>query len=518
MKQPGSSTPSPSGQVPTHSAAEDAPAPDGSRSIWRDGSFVGLTISQFLGAFNDNLYKQMMLLLAIPATPGMPDQQDIATIVFSLPFVIFSGISGFLADRFSKTNVIVYAKAAEILAMGLGMLAFLNFASTGFTGLLIVLFLMGAHSTFFGPGKYGILPELFTTKQLPQVNGLILMTTFLAIIFGTVTAGLLSDLLVDDQQPLEQSARQLWKGSALCIGIAIAGWVVSHWIRRVPAAQPQLRMRFDSWTIPRETMAFLRTDKPLVGALVASSVFWLVSGVAILAVNSLGKVQLALSETATSIMTAFIGLGIAAGAVLAGKLCRGEANPRIIRAGLWGIVLTLAVISISWKIGEGQATAGNASVASGAAASMSLASTTQPGATDSPICAEPSTSTDTAASGSPSAYRHLLGFTGSLPILALLGMSAGFFAIPLQVFIQSRPPDDQKGRMVAVMNQANFLAILLSGVTYKLMNLVATAWDLPRSSLFAMMSLIVLPLLVWYHPRFGPRISSLETAHEGASA
>jgi acyl-[acyl-carrier-protein]-phospholipid O-acyltransferase/long-chain-fatty-acid--[acyl-carrier-protein] ligase len=72
--------------------------------------------------------------------------------------------------------------------------------------------------------------------------------------------------------------------------------------------------------------------------------------------------------------------------------------------------------------------------------------------------------------------------------------------------------------MVAVMNQANFLAILLSGVTYKLMNLVATAWDLPRSSLFAMMSLIVLPLLVWYHPRFGPRISSLETAHDGASA
>ncbi len=490
MKQPGSSTPSPSGPVPTHSAAEDAPAPDGSRSIWRDGSFIGLTISQFLGAFNDNLYKQLMLLLAIPATPGMPDQQDIATIVFSLPFVIFSGISGFLADRFSKTNVIVYAKAAEILAMGLGMLAFLNFASTGFTGLLIVLFLMGAHSTFFGPGKYGILPELFTTKQLPQVNGLILMTTFLAIIFGTVTAGLLSDLLVDDQQPLEQSARQLWKGSALCIGIAIAGWVVSHWIRRVPAAQPQLRMRFDSWTIPRETMAFLRTDKPLVGALVASSVFWLVSGVAIQAVNSLGKVQLALSETATSIMTAFIGLGIAAGAVLAGRLCRGEANPRIIRAGLWGIVLTLAVISISWKTGEGQPAAVTASVESDAAASMSLAST----------------------------YRHLLGFTGSLPILALLGMSAGFFAIPLQVFIQSRPPDDQKGRMVAVMNQANFLAILLSGVTYKLMNLVATAWDLPRSSLFAMMSLIVLPLLVWYHPRFGPQISSLETARDGASA
>jgi len=465
MKQPESSTPSPSGQIPSATAREKATDPEGSRSIWRDGSFVGLTISQFLGAFNDNLYKQLMLLLAIPATPGMPDQQDIATIVFSLPFVLFSGISGFLADRFSKTNVIVYAKAAEILAMGLGMLAFLNFSSTGFNGLLVVLFLMGAHSTFFGPGKYGILPELFTTKQLPQVNGLILMTTFLAIIFGTVTAGLLSDLLVDDQQPLEYSARQLWKGSALCIGIAFVGWLVSHWIRRVPAAQPQLRMRFDSWTIPRETMAFLRTDKPLVGALVASSVFWLVSGVAIQAVNSLGKVQLALSETKTSVMTAFIGLGIAAGAVLAGKLSRGEANPRIIRAGLWGIVLSLAVISISWKSG---------------AASVAGAST---------------------------AYQHLLGFAGSLPVLAVLGMSAGFFAIPLQVFIQSRPPDDQKGRMVAVMNQANFLAILLSGVAYKIMNIVATTWDLPRSSLFAMMSLIVLPLLVGYHPRFTTQAS-----------
>ena len=171
-------------------------------------------------------------------------------------------------------------------------------------------------------------------------------------------------------------------------------------------------------------------------------------------------------ETKTSVMTAFIGLGIAAGAVLAGKLSRGEANPRIIRAGLWGIVLSLAVISLSWKTGEAS------------------------------------------ASASPTAYRHLLGFAGSLPVLAVLGMSAGFFAIPLQVFIQSRPPDDQKGRMVAVMNQANFLAILLSGVAYKTMNIVATTWDLPRSSLFAMMSLIVLPLLVGYHPRFTAEAAS----------
>jgi acyl-[acyl-carrier-protein]-phospholipid O-acyltransferase/long-chain-fatty-acid--[acyl-carrier-protein] ligase len=434
--------------------------------LGRDVSFWGLIVTQFLGAFNDNLYKQLMLLLAIPVgaaavASAAQDEQDVATIVFSSPFVLLSGIAGYLADRYSKSRVIVLSKVAEIVAMGLGMLAFLSYPGTGYAGLMVVLFLMGAQSTFFGPGKYGILPELFRERDLPRANGIIMMTTFLAIIFGTVTAGVLGSVLVDRSEPLEQSAMRLWIGSATCVVIAVLGTLTSLTIRSVPAAQPNLRLEVSSWAIPRDTRAILWRDRPLVGAVVASSIFWLVSGIAIPAVNSLGMVQLGRDELATSIMAATIGAGIAIGGVIAGRLSHGQANPRVARIGLWGIVATLLLLSISVPV---------------------------PGAADGQM-----------------GYRHLLGFGGSLSVLTLLGIAAAFFAIPVQVFIQSRPPEDQKGRMIAVMNQANFLAVLMSGFTYGVFDELVVHLGWPRSPIFAMMAVLVLPVLVFYRPTFAHR-------------
>ena len=118
--------------------------------LLRDRSFIGITATQFLGAFNDNLFKQLMLLLAIPASSvaaSSGDRQAVATIVFAFPFILCSGYAGFLSDRYSKTRVIVLSKVAEIVVMSLGLFAFLAFASSGYSGLLLVLFLMGLQST-----------------------------------------------------------------------------------------------------------------------------------------------------------------------------------------------------------------------------------------------------------------------------------------------------------------------------------------------------------------------------------
>ncbi len=423
-------------------------------TLMRDRSFYGITITQFLGAFNDNLFKQLMLLLAIPALPGMPDQQQIATIIFALPFVLFSGIAGYLSDRYSKRIVIVWAKASEIGIMLLGMLGFILFGHTGYLGLLFVLFLMGVHSTFFGPGKYGILPELFMKEDLPRANGIVLMTTFLAIIFGTVCAGILGDKLVVPKQPIMDVASRLWIGSAICIGIAICGVFSSLWIRRVPAAHPGLVFRHDSWLVPRDTMKLLMADRPLVYAVFATSVFWLVSGIAVQAVNNFGRIQLKCSMLETSIMTACIGVGIAFGSVAAGRFCNGIANSKVVRWGIWGIFLTLISLAISW----------------------------------------PSKESDE--------FQHVFGFVGSLPVLGLLGAAAGFFAIPLQVFLQSRPPENQKGRMIAAMNLANYVAIMFSGVAYGLIDAAVLGLSWPRSAIFGFMALLLLPLLLWYHPSF----------------
>src|SRR3954469_11604364 len=157
---------------------------------------------------------------------------------------------------------------AEIGIMLLGMIAFLAYGTAGYRGLLVVLFLMGTHSAFFGPGKYGILPELFREEDLPRANGVILMTTFLAIIFGTASAGLLGGLLYDANG--QRVPERLWIGSAICMGIGVLGTMASLFVRPVPAAVPNLKFQFSGLAIPSETRLLLTKDQPLLGALLVS--------------------------------------------------------------------------------------------------------------------------------------------------------------------------------------------------------------------------------------------------------
>ncbi|TWU64917.1 MFS transporter [Crateriforma conspicua] len=415
-------------------------------------SFVGFLVTQFFGAFNDNLFKQLLLLLAVPSAAAIaagqakgPDLQGIATVVFGLPFVFAGGLAGFWADKFNKRTIIIGSKMAEIVVMALGMIAFWAVPYVGFYGLWAVLFLMGLQSTFFGPGKYGILPEMLEKRQLPRANGLVLMTTFVAIIIGTAAAGPLKDALVDPDIPGVRAAQKLWIGSFVCIGIAILGTISSLFIARVPVADPDLKLKAEYLTVPKPMRRLLLDDKPLLWALLASCVFWLIAGLTIQAVNSLGKTQLGLSDTNTSLMVSLISVGIAIGGVVAGWLTRKTSARTVLHIGCWGVVLFCVLLAI-----------------------------TVPG------------------------RGHLLGFPGSIPALMLLGASAAFFAIPIQVFLQSRPPDELKGRMIAVMNQANFIAIVGSGVLYQIMDLVISQADLPRSSVFAAMAVLFVPVAIVY--------------------
>lgn len=463
-------------------------------------AFIGFLATQFFGAFNDNLFKQLLLLLAIPtaivagvsegglldsqqvqtvagdtlsgdnatavgAEGGGSDMQGIATIVFGIPFVLFGGLAGYVADRLSKRTIIVSSKVAEIGVMGLGLVAFLATPAIGFTGLWIVLFLMGLQSTFFGPGKYGILPEMLPREQLGRANGLVLMTTFIAIIIGTAVAGPLKDALVSSSLPPMQAAAGLWIGSLVCVGIAVVGTLTSLVIIRLPAADPTLQLKTENLWIPQSIRSLLWQDKPLLLALLASCIFWLIAGLTIQSVNSLSKVQLGLTDTWTSLLVALISVGIAIGGLIAGSLTRKMSDNFVIQIGMWGTVLFCAVLSI-----------------------------TLPGAEAGP------------------GNGHLLGFAGCVPVLMLLGASAAFFAIPIQVFLQDRPPHQLKGRMIAVMNQANFFAIVISGAVYMLLDRVITAADWPRSYLFAAMALLFLPVAILY------KLDSKESSREAVNA
>lgn len=402
-----------------------------------------MAVTQFLGAFNDNLFKQLILLLATPTAAQLKagtaeDRQGQAQAIFAASFLIFSGFAGFVADRVSKRAVIVWSKAAEIVAMALGAIGFFWFDTVGLNGMFFVLFLMGAQSAFFGPAKYGILPESLRASDLPRANGIFLMLTFLAIIFGTALAG-----------PL--SGGRIWLGSTMCVGIAIVGTLTSLLVRRVPPAQPTLQHQWSQWGISRHVRQLLWRDRELLWAIFAVSIFWMVGGVVLPTVNALGITQLGLGEDRTSLLTASVGLGIAAGCILGGYLSRGRVNRTVVTVGAWGIVLSLAVMSL-------------------------------PGGD----------------------HQHLLGFWGSIPVLILVGLSAGMFIVPIQVELQSRPAREEKGRMIATMNQFSWVGVILGALLYSvcLKLLDATSW--PRSAVFGITALLILPVAIFYRPKDEP--------------
>jgi MFS family permease len=437
-------------------------------TLYADKSFWGMTVTQFLGAFNDNLFKQLILLLSITVVAGAaagdkPTTQDtqwIAGFVFTVPFLLFTGIAGYLSDKYGKRTIVVLAKVAEIAVMMLGAWGFMYYGShdKSLGWLYVGLFLMGAQSAFFGPAKYGILPEMLRDKDLPRANGFILMTTFLAIIFGTVAAGFLLNHFRD----------QLWVGSISCITIAILGTMTSLFVRKVPPANPHLEVEPSSFLVPPDMRQLLRDDRPLLMALLVSSIFWLLAGMVPTSVNVLGKSALALDDGYTSILAGIIGIGIAGGSVIGGLISKGEVSFGLIRIGSIGMLVTLLLMCVPAH--------GDLALLRGADGLLEHL----PGIGEG---------------------RQWLGFWGSLVTLLFLGVFTGFFAVPLQVFMQSRPPDDKKGRMIAVMNQANWVGVLIAQLLYGLLSTLLEAINWPRSFMFLFIAAMLLPIVLFYHPK-----------------
>ncbi len=427
----------------------------------RDIAFHGMTLTQFLGAFNDNLFKQLVLLVCVDFLRyAGRDYQPVAMALFAIPFVMFSGFAGWVSDRVSKRQIIVLCKIAEIVVMGLGMGAFFLGADDPrllLSLLFIVLFLMSTQSAFFGPGKYGILPEMLRKEDLPAANGIIQMTTFLAIIFGWALAGYVK----------EQFAGRLWVISAMCVGIAIVGTMTSLLVRRTPIALPGLPFRPSALLINTETWQLLRQDRALMGVLLVSSLFWFIGGVVQPAVNTLGKVQMQLGDGRTSLLGACMGVGIAIGCVAAGKLSHHRIEFRLVTWGGAGIVACLALVGLIGMV------------------RLPASAATQ-------------------VAGTESFFEMLVPCTtyelwGRI-VLTALGFFAGLFAVPLQVFLQVRPPETQKGRVIGAMNLANWTGIVLSSFFLQGLNALLQPPQRPVGWIFVVLAVCMLPVALFYRP------------------
>jgi acyl-[acyl-carrier-protein]-phospholipid O-acyltransferase / long-chain-fatty-acid--[acyl-carrier-protein] ligase len=282
----------------------------GYAALLRDGGFQSFLWTQFLAAFNDNVYKMIVSVGAVELAANQllgSRYLAIAGAVFVLPFLLFAGYAGQLADRFSKTRVLQITKAFEIVIMCVGMLALYR---GSVEMLLAVLFLLAMQANFFSPAKYGILPEMLGEAQLTRANGLLELSTFAAIVLGTSVGSFLF-------------AR--WKGEPLTLGgmllvIAIVGSLTSLFIRTVPASGSRLPIRWNPFGEVWTGVQRIYRDRPLWLTVAGISYFWFLGALFQLTVILLGAETLRLSDTRTGLLVTALAVGIGIGSIFAGWL------------------------------------------------------------------------------------------------------------------------------------------------------------------------------------------------------
>lgn len=392
--------------------------------------FSSFLATQFLGAFNDNVFKQAVLLLAVSAMAvGRTELnfQSIVNAAFVIPFVLFSGLAGDIADRFSKGTVMVVCKAAEIFVMGVGIVAFMmvvgaNTGESALWALAVLAFVMGTQSAFFGPPKYAGIPEMVKRADISTASGLTQMTTMIAIVVGIGIAGWLLTVL----------GEQLWLIGVVCTGLAIVGTITALGIVRKPASNPQLKLGAKSTLSMFPTLvAIWKTDRTMILVGIAYSYFWLLGAWALLVINEYGILQLGIGEAFTSLMVATISLGIGGGSLLAGVLSKGRVRLSLIVPG--AAALATAFIALALL----------------------------------PVAA-PQFGADIERVVAPQ-WVVVFAFV----LCAGLGAAGGLYSVPLLAFIQTRPRDEDKGRVIALMAFSNWVFILSASVIFAVVALIS---------------------------------------------
>jgi MFS family permease len=376
--------------------------------LLRARRFLPLFGTQFLGAFNDSLFKQAVVLFVTYQLFSSPAKEfqfsAIAQGLFILPFFIFSALAGQLADDHDKARLIRIIKLAEIGIMILGgagiMLANIPL-------MLVAVALMGVHSTFFGPIKYAILPQHLHKDEVLGGTGLVEAGTYLAILGGTILAGVL--------------AATPAVAAGATVGIAVLGFLAG---RQVPPAPPAAeRIRFN-WHIIHASVELVRATlhiRRLFLAILSISFFWAIGSVLIAIFPPLVKNFLGADEQVVSMFTAIFSIGIAIGSVAINRLLKSEVSARyapgsVIAMGAF--VVLFYFVALSWSRHGPEITT----------------------------------------------LRNFLSHpSAGLMILALVGVSVsgGMFVVPLYAFLTTTVPKSQTARTVGANNIVNSGAMVL---------------------------------------------------------
>lgn len=379
--------------------------------------FLPMFCTQFLGALNDNVFKQALLLVI---TYGWISQQsgsistlnNLAALLFILPYFIFSATAGQIADKYERSQLVRYLKLLEIAVM---LLATVGFLIGNLWLLMFALFLMGTQSTFFGPIKYAILPEILKPNELMSGNALFQSGTSIAILVGMILGGAVISL----------SAGNLLWISLTVLAIAVVGYLASRFILKQPIAAPQLEVDWNFFRTSIQTLKYAKNLPLIFLILLGNSWYWFYGATYLTQIPQLTQQNLHASENVVSLLLTFFSVGIGVGSLLCRKIGGTEVNIKMVPIGAVGLTvfafyLAAALAFVPPQTGE----------------LLGLSEVFQQGW---------------------SYYHVMLAVT-------LLGISGGFYIVPLYAMMQAYSPRSHRARVVAANNILNAIFMVSSAI------------------------------------------------------
>ena len=380
--------------------------------LFAERRFLPFFGAQALGAFNDNVFKNVLLILATyhAATYSSLDPRVLTNLaggLFILPFVLFSGIAGQLADRHDKSRVLKVVKACEIVIMAVAVVGFI---SQNIGLLLAALFLMGMHSTFFAPAKYGLLPEVLADTELVGGNALIQMGTFVAILLGTLFAGLLA------------AHGDIGVICTALIVIAVSGFTISLAIPRLAPAAPALRIDWRPWTSAWSNIQAARESRTVLLSILGISWFWFYGALVLAQLPLFSRDVLGGNEEVVTILLLVFSAGVGIGSLLCERLSGHKVEIGLVPFGSIG--LTAFAVDLYFAVPHAPAGSGLSALD----------------------------------------YLHTAGAWHVLLDLGLIGVFGGFFIVPLNALVQQRARREVISRVIGANSILNAVFMVAAAI------------------------------------------------------
>ena len=426
--------------------------------------FLPYFITQCLGALNDNIYKNVLILLVTYAQMGeLPMETslfiNLAAGLFILPFFLFSAHAGDIADNMDKSQLIRRLKMLEVVIMGCAAMAMMT---NSFLILLGLLFLMGTQSAYFGPVKYSLLPQALKANELVSGNAWVEMGTFLAILIGTIGAG----LIVGYEKTTMIAA-------SIVVSVAVLGYLSSRMIPSLPPIGEPKPIAFNPLAGTIKVIKQAQSQAAIWNAILAISWFWFLGATYLTQFPNFAKLFLYADATVVSLLLALFSIGIAIGSFVCERISFGHVELGVLPFGVLG--LTIFGFDLMWAL--------------------------------------PSPPTD------PEFVYGVVAFISDsqhyrlMFDLAMIGVSGGLFIVPLYAFIQTRADRESCAQAIAANNIINALFMVGSAVLCIIL-LSILDWSIPE--LFTLISVLNLLVAIYIYlqvPEFAQRFLSYVLSH-----